>query len=366
MTRIVSLAGLLVLTIPAAAAPLDPKAAPAFTPFFGGVADAEGKRAYVPGADGGVVALDLETGKALWSSKEAERPLALAGTNLLAYRPVKGKGNAVVVVTLDADDKGKVLRESDAVTFPDWVSVGLTHGRSFAALSRVQDGDLWLRWQARAWYAGGARPTPEIEKAARKNADGAARIDLKTGKVEMLDADKMPAEEGPKVSDEVRKAAARNYADAFGGRKDVHTAGKLAVALDQDKQKLVLRRWELDTGKELEAVPLLEAPAFSWQFAPGGLALVHKALAKEALPKGDYAWWVFDLGTGKEVARFPYEENTEAATVLGPRAYYVVLGGRAGPSDLSQGRTLKAVELKSGKPLWEQKIEPRRMLLPLP
>jgi hypothetical protein len=38
-------------------------------------------------------------------------------------------------------------------------------------------------WQANAFYAGGARPSPEIEAAARKEASGFARIDLQSGKV---------------------------------------------------------------------------------------------------------------------------------------------------------------------------------------
>jgi hypothetical protein len=50
---------------------------------------------------------------------------------------------------------------------------------------------LWLSWEARAWYAGGARPTPQIEKAARKDASGVARIDLDSGKVEPLDSAKI-------------------------------------------------------------------------------------------------------------------------------------------------------------------------------
>src|SRR5262249_7038475 len=141
---------------------------------------------------GAVACLDLATGKALWTSKDAVRPLALDGPRLLARTDAAGRPNAVKVVVLEAAS-GKKLSESDVVVFPEWVSVGLAHGRSFSASGVVDKGDLYLRWQARAWYAGGARPTPQIEAAARKNAEGVARIDLKSGKVEMLGADKMPA-----------------------------------------------------------------------------------------------------------------------------------------------------------------------------
>jgi outer membrane protein assembly factor BamB len=369
MTRILLATAAVVLpALAALAAPTKPgdKDATAAVPFFGGVADVEGKRGYVPSADGGVDALDLETGKVLWNSKDATQPLARIARNLIALKPAKNKTNAVVVVVMDADE-GKVASESEAVVFPDWVSVGLAHGRSFAAKGRVVDGDLWLRWQARAWYAGGARPTPAIEKAARKNADGAARVDLKTGKVEMLDADKMPPEPGPKLSDDLIKAASRPRFDPFGETRRVETCGKLAVAIDVKDNKLTLSRWDIETGKALDPVALLEAPSFSWQVVPeAGYLLAHKAVAKERLPEGDNAWWVFDLQTGKEIAKFGHEDGTESATVVGPRAFYVVLGQSRKPGDFTQPRTLKAVDLKTGKALWEHQIEPRRMLPPLP
>jgi hypothetical protein len=361
MTHLLSLAAVLGLAAVAGAAPLaDEKSAPASVSFPGGLASADGKRAFVTNVEGGIDALDLETGKVLWSSKDAGRPLALGEKLLLAQATVKP--NTVRVVGLD--DSGKKVFESEPIAFPDWVSVGVTYGRSFASMARVQNGSLWLRWQARAWYAGGARPTPETEKAARKNDEGAVRVNLKSARVEMLTADRMPAEPGPKVSDEVARAATRTYPDGFGPQKEVRTVGKLAVAIDQDGNKLTLRRWELASGKALDPLPLLEAPAFSWQMTSEHL-LAHKALARTSLPEGDYAWWVFDLATGKEVAKLPYQPGTESATVLGPRAYYVVIGAR-GPRDRSQPRTLHALDLKSGKVIWEHKVEPRPILLPRP
>ena len=50
------------------------------------------------------------------------------------------------------------------------------------------DGDLILvTWEAKAFYAGGSRPSPEMEKAARKESTGVAVIDIKTGELDLLD-----------------------------------------------------------------------------------------------------------------------------------------------------------------------------------
>jgi len=158
-----------------------------------GVADPDGKVAYVPNTGGGIDALDLATGKRLWQTNAAPRPLLATADRLFAEVPVKGKGHQVRIIVLDTTQEGKKVLESQPVSFPDWVSVGVSHGRSFASSARTDgEGGLLLTWQARAWYAGGAAPPPEVERAARKSASGVARIDLKSGRVEALESNKIP------------------------------------------------------------------------------------------------------------------------------------------------------------------------------
>jgi hypothetical protein len=164
-----------------------PAAADEFVNIPGGVADLAGKVGYVQTPKGGVDALDLETGKVLWSTTEVARPVALVKQGLVVQVEEKGKANAVRLAVLDVTNKGQRGRVSDVIQFPDWVSVAVTYGRSFQARATPDaQGRVVYLWEARAWYAGGARPTPQIEEAARKNAQGAARVDLDTGKVELL------------------------------------------------------------------------------------------------------------------------------------------------------------------------------------
>src|SRR5262249_55247437 len=72
----------------------------AFIP--GGVAHRAGKTGYVQVPAGGIDALDLASGKVLWSFKEPCRPLALVGDRLICHAAEKGKANAVRLVVLDA------------------------------------------------------------------------------------------------------------------------------------------------------------------------------------------------------------------------------------------------------------------------
>src|SRR5262249_33646436 len=160
--------------------PAEP-AGPAFRTLPWGIADGAGKLGWLTNDRGQVEAVDLATGKVKWTSTEKGKPLALVKDKVAIQAAAAKKANAVRVVFLDA--KGKTAKEPDAIPFPDWVSVGTTHGRSFASAAWVDGDNLYLRWAARAWYAGGAKPTPAIEKAARKNADGVAKIVVDTGKV---------------------------------------------------------------------------------------------------------------------------------------------------------------------------------------
>lgn len=156
----------------------------------GGQADPAGKIGYFPNTVGGVDALALADGKLLWSTKECNLPLA--ATEKIVYAQ-KGNGNQLRIVALDAGQEGKVAWTSPPLPLPGWASVGPAYGRSFHSAIRMEGGTMFVIWEARAFYAGGARPTAEVEKRARMEASGVARVDLSSGKVDPLDADAIAA-----------------------------------------------------------------------------------------------------------------------------------------------------------------------------
>jgi hypothetical protein len=347
---------------------------PASIPFPDGIAASDGKTAFVINADGGIDALDLAKGELLWDTKEAVKPLALKGKLLMAQTFVKDKGNQLRLVVLDVDKKGKKQSESDLVIFPDWAVVAATgQGSSFFTRARIDKDDLYLFWDAHRWYYGGAAPTPDILKAAKKDEAGVARINLGAGKVEMLAKDKVP-DLDPKLPKELEKIESQQYWSGSDWLKKPLIAGDKAVALavkqDGDKQTLTLKRWDLSSGKELEAKELVKGKSLWPQIGLDGKhVFVHQALVKEHLPDGDYVFWVFDLESGEQVAELPYE-TMESPTVLGRRLYYAVVkpakGGGPGFGVMEQPRALKAVDLKTGKVDWERPLAPRKFYPPPP
>jgi outer membrane protein assembly factor BamB len=314
----------------------------------GGVVDATGQIGFVAGANGGIDALDLETGKVLWTSWKAAKPIAVVGKKLIAWAP----GKDVRIVVLDGAQEGKAILESDAVTLPRWVGAP---GRAPWSRCSVffDQNDLIYKYQLEAisFYQdhrglGRWRTVPGTE------AHCAARINLETGKVEMLADNKVPPDSPklPKALENEKSEVCWIESDAR--RTPLNTGdGFAAVVADEQRTKLSLKRWDA-TGKKLETAELLKGKQLLWKLSTDGQHLcVHQDVAEDELPEGDYAWWVFSLETGKQVAKLPY--TFDPIAVVGDRVFRETYL----PRSISRDRLLSAYDLKSGKLVWKHGLE---------
>ncbi|MCE9568326.1 MAG: hypothetical protein K8U57_40515 [Planctomycetes bacterium] len=149
------------------------------------IAAPDGKLLFTRGKDG-VEAIDLSSGKLLWVNKAATRLAGVAGRTVIGWTADEKKPNTFSVVAMDSTT-GKTLFKSDAIAMPDWANTAKEHGFSFRTAARSDGTQIVVVWQANTFYAGGARPTPEIEKAARREAVGSVVIDPTTGKMTVED-----------------------------------------------------------------------------------------------------------------------------------------------------------------------------------
>ncbi|MBA4191399.1 MAG: hypothetical protein C0467_25750 [Planctomycetaceae bacterium] len=149
------------------------------------IASPDGKLIYTRGKDG-LEAIDVATGKLIWVTKGANRLAGVSGRTVIAWAADAKKPNAFSVVAIDSTT-GKMLFKSDTITMPDWASTAKEHGFSFRTAARSDGKQVVVVWQANTFYAGGARPTPEIEAAARREALGSVVIDAATGKTTVED-----------------------------------------------------------------------------------------------------------------------------------------------------------------------------------
>jgi hypothetical protein len=152
--------------------------------FPRGVADPGASRAYVRDRSGTVMMLDLATGEVLWRAGRALRPLALADDVLVTAR-ITGAGGIEIVILDRAD--GAVRRVSKPFSLPLWVRPSLDDSPEFGLRAEIDGQSVIIRWSAQSRYRGGAPPSAQVRESYEHDAQGAARVALETGDVELLD-----------------------------------------------------------------------------------------------------------------------------------------------------------------------------------
>lgn len=144
-------------------------------------------------------------------------------------------------------------------------------------------------------------------------------------------------------------------------------SGKYVVRVDVqgdgDRQKAVLRRWDVATGKALEPITLLSGPALGVVVAADArTVLVLQSIYELSPPVGHNAWSAFSTETGKPLGKVPYPPGMSSVTAVGDRAFFIVLD-MAPEGDFTgrMARVLQAVELKTGKLLWQRPVSGGRV-----
>lgn len=341
----------------AAPAPHAPSPSPTRIVLPAGIADPTGHTGFFAGANGGIDAVELKTGKLLWQTHEAQVPLLVDGKYLLAQAGVKR--NRLRILRLDLTRQGECDLESDPIVFPAWVRTGEGLGRSFQSDWRLEKRRLVLEWEASAWYTGPTKPTPEQEKAARKHASGTARIDLRTGQIEVGPAEKTATPLAAALPEHLERESVR-WQGHVGGDWRVVTLEAVA-----GQQRLVLHCCEQKKGKTAEPKELLKGkrlllrPSLDERFLCLREDSPDPGERGSLMPRKASSWWLLvSSRTGELVGRIPHESGMHAVMVLGDRVYYLVSGSSHGPLDQPNihPRTVKAIELSSGKLLWERPV----------
>ncbi|HET8774109.1 MAG TPA: hypothetical protein VFP80_09975 [Thermoanaerobaculia bacterium] len=146
--------------------------------------------AYVMTPEGGVAAIDLQTGATEWSTMAAARPLVLVGDLLLCQQEpatAEARHNLLLVV-LDVVQKGAVTAGA-SVELPDsvWAAVTETlRGTLYVEGRRTGSGTAAVLWQFVPALVRGTTPSPEedaLTEDLQLETGGAARMNLVTGDV---------------------------------------------------------------------------------------------------------------------------------------------------------------------------------------
>ncbi len=167
----------------------------------GVVVDAQARVVYTMSSEGGIDALDLDSGNIRWHSDEAQRPLASAGGELLAQTTAARPGALTIAVL---DSAGRLLRSSSA-DLPSGV-VGkvvddLNGSFRLSAVATASGFDL--SWEAINTPARGALILDDAGSTAPQLTAGSLSFDRTSGAI----AQSSPV--APRVADVVVPAAQR-------------------------------------------------------------------------------------------------------------------------------------------------------------
>ena len=334
------------------------------TPVFlpAGVAAPEQPVGYVVDLTGGIEALDLLTGKLLWQAALNARPIFVFENLLVALRPMQDRANLLQFIVVDRNAKGELVLESKPVVFPDWVRANIEQDQSFSYRISAEQNDLIFHWAARARYQGGASPSAKILKQFTQDAAGIVRFNFRTGEVKELPA---PEEMKIELPEALQEASLFSYQQ--GGSSIWHTEpwafdGRFAVIIGEvldDLQALKLQKWDAETAEIEPPIPLVTGQALVSYVTPDGLFLfIHSEIQSQ---DHNHDWWLFSVATGKGLAVLNYEDGTREACVVNSVIYFLVDDP---PPTLRSGgetvqSTLKAVDVASGKLLWERLLSRR-------
>lgn len=339
---------------------------PTFIPR--GVADSEGRRGYLANAAAGISALDLTTGELHWTTDAATQPVFVAEGRLAALKREDQRANVLLVVLLEVDDQCKLMRISEPIVFPNWVTVTAAPNEDFSFEVWGNANELKLQWEAHARYRGGAAPSLQIQQQATHDASGVARVSIQTGRVEMLPPEERVVRLFPKRLEEVDTAPFKR-----GTRWDTGPwiAGEKVAALvfeDGEEPALMLKTWRLPAAEEEMAVAVGRGRRFVPEVTPDGqyLFVCRKAISEEQW-HATARWQVFSVATGRLIANLTLERGAQELCVVGPRVLYIVEESPTvtGTTKTGEYRSiLKVREMMSNQLLWERTLQERRASRP--
>ncbi|MCZ6670933.1 MAG: hypothetical protein O6947_07880, partial [Acidobacteria bacterium] len=318
--------------------------------------DTVGSTAYLMNPKGGIDAVDLSTGRLLWTSHQGAKPI-LVHRNLLATQAeIPDRPGALRIAVLDTRNAGKVVATAD-VELPAGARAFIDQrmGESFEIQSRIDREDLILSWKFFRRPVEGAAPGSSA-KPGHDQAGGAFRIDLRTGEAKSLGSGEVPPR------DLLPERVARKAGSGTLSTPPL-PAGKVFAAAEvrtrNGRQQTILRRWERKTGNPIPDITLFDGRARALLPSANGLHLL--AIRMNHPGGGDggkYLWSIYSLETGILAGEIRNRSSASRFLLLGS-----ILIHESPPfRQLVEGKWLekpirvRVVDLDTGTELWERPI----------
>jgi hypothetical protein len=261
---------------------------------------------YLMNREHGIDAIELASGNAIWRSTSAAEPLLLFDGRLVAQAEASA-GNRVLPIVVMNTAHGELVQSATVpLPRPAYASIDDAMGSSFTADAYLSGGEVEVSWRF-AQRAGLARPGP----APVPEITGAARIDLKTGQVQVLPAS--------------NSATQRRASPAAGAPGDI----------------------QLEPGFN-----------FAIASADGQMILANKPAGTDASGWTDYLWAIYSLQTRERLGEVRMPTSAAPFFMWNTKLVYVSrpYGRRIDGKWIQEPLELRAVDLRTGRELWKTPI----------
>jgi hypothetical protein len=309
---------------------------------------------YLMNPQRGIDAIAFPSGKLIWRTASAAKPLLLFDDRLVAQAEAVAAMRALRVAVLNIAAHGEPVQSASLpLAAPAFASIDDGMGISFTADARVSAGNLEVSWRfTQRTVTGFARPGP----APVLETNGAARIDLKTGRSQPLPAREAPTQ--PRMTP--LPPSLQKLVDSRALPSTPQRAGKFYIATGSADggKRAVVRRWDGAAGGALADIELDPGFNFGIASADGEMLLARKPLGADATGWRDYLWAIYSLETREKIAeiRMP----TSAAPFFVWNSMLVIVsrpfGRRINGKWTEEPLELRAFDLKTRGEAWKAPI----------
>jgi hypothetical protein len=303
------------------------------------VVDRARNQAYVMGPEGGVLAIDLAQGNQLWQSKEATKPLTLAGNLLVSQAEPKASPNELRIVTLDTAEAGRVV-SATAQPLPAGVKAATVTTRTseFTANAAAVGNNAAVSWQFVE------RPMQGIPPRQREVLPGEKRPDQSAA-----------APATPK------SASPTSFQGIFGMEL---TSGKVISAVPAPAVAAAAAPVRHPFAVEARVADIPE-PQF---LSADGRHILHSERQADDSVWDKYLWSIYDHNTRERMGQFKTHVSFAPFFVADTKVIYETgpYARRAAAGVIQEPEQIRAVDLRTGEQVWSQPIRDTTPRGPVP
>ncbi len=323
----------------------------------GVIVDGTGLTVFVMRPGGGIEAVDARSGDVVWSTDAAARPLALAGDRLVAQAEANRPGVLPIVILDISVAETPVLTTEVPLAAGVFALVDQPLGISFSVRARADGGEVSIWWDYLEQEVTGVAPAPGTSPI-RRRFEGASRVEVISGKLRVLDGAPTPVT--PPLPPPVQQMV-----DSGELRQPPWRAGRVLAAIteratDEGGRKVVLRRWDAETGEALPEVLLLDGrPRAVLPSVDSRDVVITSRLEGTVAPAWDqYRWSIFSLLSGKALGEMRWHTSATPFWVAGGALLTMTqpferrIEGRV----LKEPLAVRAVGLGSETQIWSRPV----------